>query len=303
MKSDSLLKRNMAVLAVAVLWSLGVSAQTTDTFGYTGAAQSFVVPVGVTSVTIEARGAQGGAVTTFPAPQGGLGATMAGTFAVTAGDVLTVVVGGRGNTDPSSSGGGGGTGVSRAGTALIVAGGGAGVDFQDPSYAGQHAVVTLAGIAGNGSGGAGGVGGGAGGDTVYSGTHISRGGYGWANGAGGSLGQNGVTSNTTQTNGSFGLGGGGGSVGTGWCNCGGGGGGYSGGGSGDINTSGGGGGSFNSGTSQLNTAGNNTGDGLVRITYQVAVVQTPVPTLDFWTLIAMVVSLGVAGIILGRRTA
>jgi hypothetical protein len=127
--------------------------------------------------------------------------------------------------------------------------------------------VTSGGVTGSGAGGAGGTGGGNGGDNIYSGSNISRGGNGWNIGNNGSTGNNGVSPNTTHTNGTWGLGGGGGSVGYGWCNCGGGGGGYSGGGSGQINASGGGGGSINNGTNQSNTAGNNAGNGIVIITY------------------------------------
>jgi hypothetical protein len=261
--------KQFLLASVAVAMWLGVNSQTvSDTFNYTGAVQNFTVPPCVTSVTIVTKGAQGGAVTGYsPFPQGGLGATMQGDFAVTPASVLTVVVGGRGNPDPSSSGGGGGSGVNDGNTALIVAGGGAGVDFQDPNFAGQHAVTANSGVTGNGSGGAGGTGGGDGGDNIYSGSHISRGGRGWNAGASGSTGLNGVSASTTTTNGTWGLGGGGGSVGYGWCNCGGGGGGYSGGGSGQINQTGGGGGSYNIGTNQVNTPGNNTGNGMVIITY------------------------------------
>ena len=263
--------RKFLLASFALALSYSANSQTvTDTFLYTGAVQTFTVPPCVTSVNIHARGAQGGAVTgQSPFPQGGLGASMIGDFTVNPGDVLTVIVGGRGNPDPSSSGGGGGSGVNNGNTILIVAGGGAGVDFQDPSYPGQHAVVTQNGVAGNGSGGAGGTGGSAGGDWIYNGNNFSRGGNGWLAGQNGSTGVNGSSSNTTYTNGTWGLGGGGGSVGYGWCNCGGGGGGYSGGGSGNINVTGGGGGSYNIGTNQINTGGVNTGAGKVLITYTI----------------------------------
>jgi len=257
----------LSLSALLICFAAGAQP-TTVAFNYTGAVQTFTVPPCVTTVTIEAKGAQGGAVTgQAPFPQGGLGATMQGDFAVNPGDVLTIIVGGRGNSDPSSSGGGGGSGVNNGTTVLIVAGGGAGVDFQDPNFPGQHAVTTNNGVTGNGGGGAGGSGGGVGGDVVYSGNNFSRGGNGWNAGNNGSTGVSGSSPNTTFTAGTWGLGGGGGSVGYGWCNCGGGGGGYSGGGSGQINQTGGGGGSYNVGTNQVNTAGNNTGNGIVNITY------------------------------------
>lgn len=239
----------------------------TTTFSFTGAAQSYVVPAGVTQIRILARGAQGGdVIAASGADEGGLGATMQGDFAVIPGTTLTVVVGGKGNPELYTSGGGGASGVSNGSTPLIVAGAGAGVDFQNTNYIGKNAVTTQNGQPGNAGGGAGGTAGGNGGDYVYAGNNFSRGGRGFLAGASGSQGANGSSPNTSTTLGTFGLGGGGGSVGSGWCNCGAGGGGYSGGGAGNINTSGGGGGSFNSGTNQVNTAGDNAGNGIVAIT-------------------------------------
>lgn len=236
-----------------------------STFSYTGNMQQWVVPAGVTQVTITAIGAAGGSLTANGSYTGGLGASMQGVFTVIPGNTLNIVVGGKGNSDPSSSGGGGASGVANGATPLIVAGGGAGVDFQQPNYAGRHAVTTTSGVIGGGTGGAGGVGGSDGGDNIYSTVHISRGGRGWSFNNAGSFGQNGQSASTTTTSGTWGLGGGGGSVGMGWCNCGGGGGGYSGGGSGNINNSGGGGGSYNSGTNQVNTAMVGAGNGSVVI--------------------------------------
>lgn len=239
-----------------------------QTFLATGSVQTFTVPACVTSITIEAYGAQGGAVTqSAGGAGGGLGAIMIGTFAVTPGQQLFVVAGQRGNSEQYTSGGGGGSGVSDGTNPLIVAGGGGGHDFQDMNYPLSHAPVTGTGNPGNQGGGAGGVSGGDGGDYIYSGNNFSRGGRGWLAGATGTFGQNGSSPNTATTQGVYGLGGGGGSVGSGWCNCGAGGGGYSGGGAGNINTSGGGGGSFNAGTNQNNTPGANSGAGRVVITW------------------------------------
>ena len=236
------------------------------TFSYTGNLQQFIVPTGVTQITITAIGAAGGSLTANGLHLGGMGASMQGVFTVVPGNTLNVVVGGKGNNDPSSSGGGGASGVANGNTPLIVAGGGAGVDFQQPTYAGRHAVTTTGGVVGGGGGGAAGVGGSDGGDITYSSVHISRGGRGWNFNNAGSFGLNGQSASTTTTSGTWGLGGGGGSVGYGFCNCGGGGGGYSGGGSGGINNTGGGGGSFNSGTNQVNTVMVGAGNGSVIIT-------------------------------------
>ncbi len=236
-----------------------------DTFFFTGTTQQFIVNC-IDSVVITCFGAQGGTVTNGPNP-GGLGAIMSGKFNVSDGDTLTIIVGGQGSNEQYTSGGGGGTGVAKGNTPWIIAGGGAGVDFQDASYLGRHAVTTNDGIGGNSGGGAGGTAGGNGGDYIYGGDNISRGGLGWTAGMMGTTGPNGSSSNTVTTFGTFGLGGGGGSVGSGWCNCGAGGGGYSGGGAGNINTSGGGGGSYNIGVNQNNTGGAHTGNGMVIISW------------------------------------
>jgi hypothetical protein len=240
-----------------------------STFNFTGAYQQFIVPACIDSVTITCYGAQGGNVTgQSPFPEGGLGAIMSGRFAVSPGQVLTIVVGGRGSDDPSTAGGGGASGVALGAVPLIIAGGGAGCDFQDPYYGGIHATIGANGVNGNGGAGPmGGTAGSDGGDMTYGANNTGRGGRGWGAGNTGTFGLDGTSPNTTWTFGTFGLGGGGGSVGYGWCNCGGGGGGYSGGGSGDINNSGGGGSSYNIGYNQNNQAGVHTGNGSVVINY------------------------------------
>ena len=99
-----------------------------DTLNYTGAMQTYVVPAGVTSVTIEAFGAQGAGDN---GTTGGLGAYMSGDFVVNPFDQLKILVGENGGFDPSgshSSGGGGGSCVvQNAGNIpMIIAGGGGG---------------------------------------------------------------------------------------------------------------------------------------------------------------------------------
>jgi len=99
----------------------------TTTLDYTGSLQQFIVPVGVTSIHIDVRGAQGGSVTTSCPATGGMGARMEGDFTVTPGETLTVMVGQQGLTNGSDAGGGGGTFVVAAGNVpLIIAGGGGG---------------------------------------------------------------------------------------------------------------------------------------------------------------------------------
>jgi hypothetical protein len=261
--------RQLLIIALVLAGLYGkAQAVSTQSFFYTGAVQNFTIPFCTNALTIEVRGAQGGSLTTNGTHLGGLGAIMRGEFTPTPGVVLNVIVGQRGKPDASSAGGGGGSGVNQGTVPLIVAGGGGGADFQQQSYAGLNANISINGNPGQNSGGAAGTAGSDGGDWIYSSVNIARGGRGWnTSNPNGMVGQNGQSANTTTTTGTYGLGGGGGSVGSGYCNCGGGGGGYSGGGAGNINNSGGGGGSYNTGTNQLNTAGINSGNGLVIINY------------------------------------
>ena len=86
-------------------------------FKYTGSYQTFYVPSGVTSITVDAYGAQGGSGV-FP---GGFGGYIETTVSVTPNSVLYIYVGGAGQklggyngggngayTDEGSGGGGGG---------------------------------------------------------------------------------------------------------------------------------------------------------------------------------------------------
>lgn len=110
----------------------------TDTFNFTGAMQTYVVPAGVTTITIETWGAQGGANWVNNVNYGGYAKA---DFAVTPGETLYIYVGGQpttiaggfnggGTGEGAGKGGGGGTDVRQGGTSLndriIVAGGGGG---------------------------------------------------------------------------------------------------------------------------------------------------------------------------------
>ena len=183
-----------------------------QTFNYTGAVQTFIVPNCVTSVTITAYGAQGAS----QYGNGGLGGSATGTLAVTPGQALYVFVGGQNNFNGGGQGnqgcnGGDESDVRVGGTAIsnwvIVAGGGGGGGNNGSSY-----VNAASGTGGGGNGCANGAGGGPG---------AGSGPYGSAGGAG------------TCTNG-----GGGGSNNGGWSG-GGGGGGLTSGGDGGINYNGG----------------------------------------------------------------
>jgi PKD repeat protein len=124
-------------------------------FLFTGGAQSFVVPAGATSLSIDARGASGGAA--HSEAVFGLGGRTQATVTTTPGETLHIYVGGAGVTGVSatiqsggfngggSSGRGGGSGggasdVRQGGTALanrvVVAGGGGGTGGDPASGSG-----------------------------------------------------------------------------------------------------------------------------------------------------------------------
>ncbi|MES2285247.1 MAG: hypothetical protein V4547_06120 [Bacteroidota bacterium] len=243
---------------------LGASPYTINntSTGATGTIQNFLVPCGVTSITIEAWGAQGG---TGAGQAGGLGARIKGTFVVTPGDVLKILVGQQGVNGPNSSGGGGGTFITTsANSPLVVAGGGAG---GSSAGVGGNGLITTAGGNSNccsggtaGSGGGAGCSGGGGGLTGNgtAGTCSTGGGLSFTNGGTGGAGN-------PSNGGPGGFGGGGGGE---WSCCGTapGGGGYSG-GAGSTGGIGYGGGSFNGGTAPSNSAGIKSGQGQVVITY------------------------------------
>ncbi len=256
----------------------------TQTYNFTGSVQTFTVPPGVTSITIDAKGAQGGNT------NGGKGARMIGTFTVTPGENIGIAVGQQGIVNNcggggASGGGGGGTFAWRVASStqpLIAAGGGGGGNMNWsglPCTFGLDAVTTVDGTQGSGSTSAlGGTGGNGGFGNAPSGT--GSGGGGWlsagqnstyGSGCTGGLGPFSFTGGSGASvfgpGGEGGFGGGGGAV----CGCGGGGG-YSGGGGGggegsQCRSGGGGGGSYNSGTSQNNTAGVQLGNGQVVITF------------------------------------
>ena len=285
--------------ALTLLGLSGLACAQTTTFSYTGTIQSYTVPAGVTSINITAKGAQGGGETYIGAT-GGLGAIMTGTFVVTPGQVLEVLVGGQGSSAEYVGGGGGGSFVwDNASSTLEIAaggGGGAGVEWDYlVSLNGVNGTTTTLGTNGNDYGGpmTSGAGTAGNGGTAPSGYYTTAGGgCGWnTNGnngttfgctynctggkrplAGGTAGTGGGSFGY-NANGGFGGGGGGnarcGAVG------GGGGGGYSGGGAGGETfidylffndfPGGGGGGSYNGGTATTSSVGN-TGNGQVIIT-------------------------------------
>jgi gliding motility-associated-like protein len=243
-----------------VFLSLNVVSQITVTFNCTGGGQSFTVPPCVTSISVTARGAQGGG-------SGGLGAVVTGTINVTPGQTLAVNVGCQGGCPSAGyNGGGAGQNASGAGNAscggggassvggVIIAAGGGGMGGGDQNSSGGNGGCN-SGIQGGSSFGGGGLGG-----TQTAG---GTGGPGWGSGTPGSPG-------------GFGVGGLGGPDNC--CNLGpggGGGGGYYGGGGGGgdcfcsapLGGGGGGGGSSLVPAGGGCSAGANSGAGSVTITY------------------------------------
>lgn len=234
-------------------------------FAATGAVQTFVVPVGVIALTIQAVGAGGGSGVQFLA---GRGTSVQGDFVVVPGETLQIVVGSKGEDTFGSGGGGGGGSFVASGATLassttrIVAGGGGGASSDG---IGVDAVTATSGTPGNGGGGPGGAdgSGGAGGRAGGGGGFLTNGGNGVTSNGGLAI-INGATGGAGGDSGGDG-GFGGGGEGGGTCGNGGGGGGYSGGGGGacSFGGGGGGGGSFNAGTNQTNTAATNAADGSV----------------------------------------
>ncbi len=241
-----------------------------QTFNYSGSIVNWTVPAGVTSINVDARGAQGGIQVESNAFAPGNGARIVGTVSVTPGDVLKILVGGQPTNAVSDegAGGGGGSFVSTSSNVPLVVAGGGGGEGADGS--GANASLTQNGTTANaGTGGTGGNGGSRGAVSTSSGS----GGAGFngngtgacTNGQGISFvngGNGGISCGGSGSAGGFGGGGGGSSEG------GGGGGGYSGGG-GSENTGtdgGGGGGSYCVVTPSLSAA-TQTGNGQIIISW------------------------------------
>ncbi|MEI8201368.1 MAG: collagen-like protein [Bacteroidota bacterium] len=116
-------------------------------FNYTGGVQTFTVPLGVTSITVDLYGAKGGDNYFGPAYRsyGGFGSRVKGTISVIPGQVYYLYIGGAGNQHNKAGfngggngdgGGGGASDIRFGGTALTnrlavaAGGGGAGLDIQ-----------------------------------------------------------------------------------------------------------------------------------------------------------------------------
>lgn len=221
-------------------------------FAATGFEQQWVVPDGITSITVVAIGAPGGAGSGGAA--GGIGARVEGTLSVTPGTTLYVEVGAAGFTGTVSTGGLGGFNGGAAGGGSGAGGGGGGgaSDLRTISRTvdgtlDSRLLVAAGGGGGGGSplGGAGGIAGGNGANSLGGGA--SQGGFAGTASAGGNGGFLGV-GGLSGINGVLGTGGAG-APGPGQTGGGGGGGLYGGGGGGSSTSAGGGGGGGGSSSS------------------------------------------------------
>jgi gliding motility-associated-like protein len=241
--------------------SINIGTPTTQTFSYTGGAQTWTVPAGVTSISVDMSGAKGGNQSAYGGA-GGSGGRLQSTYPVTPGQVLNLFVGGAststiggyngGGSGPTASttyggGGGGASDIRIGGTALanriLVAGGGGG--------AGTDCFSNT-----NPGGAGGGLVGAHGWDCNTQGTtYVGKGGTQSAGGATGTLSPGTAGSLGTGGNGSATYGGGGG-------------GGYFGGGGGAYG-GGGGGSSFSdlNASSVTHTQGYMAGNGQILISY------------------------------------
>jgi hypothetical protein len=256
----------ISLLAIGAT-SVFAGASRADVFSFSASIVTYTAPVtGTYDIIAVGAGGAGG-----PEDNGGVGASVEDTFSLTAGEQLSILVGGQGFTgNGGAGGGGGGTFVIAPGvTPLLIAGGGGGGD--DLSDNGQNGgnVDSLGG--GGGSGGSGNLGTGGGGGGGLSGdgftggadTNMNFGGDGGQSYAsGGAGGLNGTTENGDAGSGGFGGGGGGGDGG-------GGGGGYTGGNGGDgafPTEAGDGGSSYDAGSDPIFSYADLPADGSVTIT-------------------------------------
>ena len=156
-------------MRVAVMAAVGVSpivgvstagaATISETFDYTGAEQTFIVPAGVFTVHVIADGGRGGNAkpgTAEPGGAGGLGAKVSGDLSVTPGETLYVEVGGNGGEGLGGYGGSTGAGGFNGGGEGGGGGGGASDVRTSPRALGLSPPDRLIVAGGGGGGGAGG---------------------------------------------------------------------------------------------------------------------------------------------------
>ena len=215
---------------------LPMTTPTSQTFGYTGAVQTYTVPAGDNALQVTAIGGSGGAY--YGGGSGGQGGEVSSTVPVSGGETLYVYVGGNGAEEWADNGGfngGGGTDSSFAGTG----GGASDVRTSESDLSSRILVAGGGGGAGTAAGG-GSAGFPTGGEGGQSSDLIGGPGAGGSQGSGGAGGwtieNSGYPSGASGQLGSGGHGGEDGGV-----TAGGGGGGYYGGGGGGSESGGGGG--------------------------------------------------------------
>lgn len=128
---------------------VGQTFSCNGTTGADGSVQSFTVPAGICTVTVDVYGAQGGSGSATIGP-GGLGGRATATIAVTPDEVLEVRVGGQGLTGGTAGSGGFNGGNGGALSNVVGGGGGASDVRQGGDDSGDRVVV-----AGGGGGGGG----------------------------------------------------------------------------------------------------------------------------------------------------
>jgi hypothetical protein len=276
----------LACCAAPATSSTGHRAIPSVLFEYTGSAQTWTVPDGVTSATFYVYGGGGGAGgnnggVVNNSGSGGHGAGVQATLPVEPGQQITIDVGGRGKNatlDPGAGGypmgAPGAKGVdSEFGGQSTAAGGGGGGDSSVWFGITRAAQVVVAG-GGGGGGGGGTTPGGKGGDSGAAGGGPQGGGGGTAS-SGGAGGGDAQAGKRFRGGAAGTIGGGGGGAGD-W---GGGGGGWSG-GPGDSASGGGGGSSYvdPAATGVQIQPSNNAGDGEVGISYEGQPEETATPT-------------------------
>jgi hypothetical protein len=237
-----------SVLALTVASAPAFAGLATYSYSYTGTFETLQVTDSGT-YDIVALGAQGGGAN---GNTGGYGAKAESLVTLTAGETLSIAVGGAGGSGNYGGGGGGGSFIAAGSTALVVAGGGGG------SFLIGNGLASTA-TGGSGVGGAasnaGGGGGFLGSGSTYSGALFTGG----TGGGGFAAGLQGGSSQNSGLTGGFG---GGGGVNDSQSYIGGGGGGGYTGGDGGGSAPGGGGTSFG----QTITGGVNSGNGYITIT-------------------------------------
>ncbi len=263
------------------VYAIGEAQAITETFSYTGSTQMFVVPTGITSINIDAYGAQGG--NTYNTNGPGRGGRIEASMNVSPGDTIYVYVGGQGqsyagfgntlqggwngggdgHSNGQGGGGGGATDIRIGGVSLhdrVLVAGGAG---------GKGVNCSAIGYLPHGGGLVGGAG-----SYCTSGSGELRRGLGGSQTGGGRPGCW-YGGSSCGTWGGFGYGGRGGSV-SGNGRSGGGGGGYYGGGGGTYHGDGGGGSSYADPAlhNVIHTQGVRSGHGLLTISYSLDVVTT-----------------------------